>query len=435
MTTVRTVADAVARWGKAATRLASRRPRRAAGARPGWDAWRAGDFAVAREHAAGLVAAGQVVDEARHLLVLVASVLGEYDEAIAKHRLIDPRYRCLPELDEPVLWAHIHGDDIAGALAFAERRGLGRRGAVTQRLRLVLANPLKVEIGGVVDVPFTDDALTPLMPGFTALLNGRPTVARLDTGGSFIHITSEAAAAFGVETVFAEREFAALRWHTVRHGFADLELGPIRLHNVPVMVHEGALQTGPIAAAFGVELGPIIGTNVLERSLTTVDAPGRRLLLSRRGDAEARAAHLAQLDAAQHEAPFALWSDHLMIARGRVGGVPDANLFVDSGLVAFTAEQGQAAVLASRGALSSWGLALPADGSFAELPGPLAIGPAARDGLTAYSIPDPTWRDFGAWGGIRVDALVSWGFLRHFSWTIDFDRRRYLFGEAPGQPA
>ena len=75
------------------------------------------------------------------------------------------------------------------------------------------------------------------------------------------------------------------------------------------------------------------------------------------------------------------------------------------------------------------------DGRFAELPGPVAVGPALRGGLTAYPIPDPTWRDFGDWGGIRVDALVSWGYLRHFSWTIDFDRRQYLFGEAPGQPA
>jgi hypothetical protein len=273
------------------------------------------------------------------------------------------------------------------------------------------------------------------MPGFTALLNGRPTVARLDTGGSFIHMTSEAAAAFGVRAAVSEREFAALGWHTVRHGFADLELGAIHLRNAPVAVHEGVLPAGPIAAAFGVELGPIIGTNVLERFLTTVDAPGRRLLLSRRGDPGARAAHLARLGAARHEAPFALWSDHLMIARGRLGGLANANLFVDSGLVAFTLEQGQAALLASQSALASWGVGLPADGRFAELPGQLAIGAAARDGLTVYPIPDRTWRDFGDWGGIRVDALVSWGFLRHFSWTIDFDGRHYLFEEAPRQPA
>ena len=435
MTTVRGVADALARLAQTTTRLGNRRPRDAAEARPAWDAWRAGDFTVAREHATALLVAGQAAAEARHLVVLVECVLGEYGEAIATYQSIDRRYRRLAELDEPVLWAHVHRDDIAGALAFAERRGLGRGGAVTQRLRLALENPLDVEIEGVVDVPFTDDALTPLMPGFAALLNGQPAVARLDTGGSFIHMTAEAAAACGVKAIVAEREFAALGWHTVRHGLADLELGPIHFRNVPVAVHEGVLPAGPIAETFGVELGPIIGTNVLERFLTTVDTPAQRLLLSRRGDTEGRAAHLARLATTQHEAPFALWSDHLMIARGQVGGLSDANLFVDSGLVAFTAEQGQAALLVARGALASWGLALPPDGRFAELPGPLAIGAAVRGGLTAYPIPDSTWRDFGDWGGIRVDALVSWGFLRHFSWTIDFDRRRYLFGETPGLSA
>ena len=435
MTAVRGVADALARLGQAATRLASRRPPGAAEARPAWDAWHAGDFTVAREHAAGLVAAGQAVDEAQHLLALVSCVLGEFDEAIATHQLIDPRYRRLAELDEPILWAHVHLDDIAGAVAFAERRGIDPRGVDAQRLRLALENPLQVAIDGVVDVPFTDDPLTPLMPGFTALLNGRPTVARLDTGGTFVHMTAEVATAFGVKTIVSERVFAALSRHTVRHGFANLELGPIHLRNIPVIVHEGGLQTGPIAAACGVELGPLIGTNVLERFLTTIDAPRRRLVLSPRGDGDARAAHLARIGSTRHEAPFAMWGDHLMIARGRVGGVEDANLFVDSGLVAFTPEQGQAAVLASRGALASWGVGLPAPGRFAELRGPVAIGPAELDGLTAYPIPDSAWRDLGDWGGIRVDALVSWGFLRHFPWTIDFDRRRYLFGDAQDRPA
>jgi hypothetical protein len=125
-----------------------------------------------------------------------------------------------------------------------------------------------------------------------------------------------------------------------------------------------------------------------------------------------------------------MWGDHLMIARGRVGRVEDANLFVDSGLVAFAPDQGQAAVLASRGALASWGVALPASGRFAELRDPVAIGSAQLEGLTAYPVSDAAWRDLGDWGGIRVDALVSWGFLRQFAWTIDFDRRRYLFGDA-----
>ncbi len=129
-----------------------------------------------------------------------------------------------------------------------------------------------------------------------------------------------------------------------------------------------------------------------------------------------------------------MWGDHLMIVRGLVGDVTSANLFVDSGLVAYTVEQGQAALLASGRALAGWGVSDPGNGRFAVLPGSLAIGTASQGGMTAYAVPDATWRDFGDWGGIHVDALISWGFLRHFSWTIDFDRRRYLFGEASAQP-
>ncbi len=67
------------------------------------------------------------------------------------------------------------------------------------------------------------------MPGFAVRLNGRPTVARLDTGGSFVHVSAESARRIGIETVVTEREFAALRWHTVRYGVADLDIGPVHL--------------------------------------------------------------------------------------------------------------------------------------------------------------------------------------------------------------
>ena len=291
MTAVRGVADALARVGQTATRLASGRPPGAAEARPAWDAWHAGDFAVAREHAAGLVAAGQAVDEAEHLLALVACVLGEYDEAIATHRLIDPRYRRLAELDEPVMWAHVHRDDIAGALAFAERRGLDRRGPGRGAARTAAppgaGEPARGRDRGRRRRPVhgrrahrahARGRRAPERPADRGPTRHGRVVRPRDGGGGD---------AFGVKAVVSEREFGALGWHTVRHGFADLELGPIHLRNVPVAVHEGALPTGPIAEAFGVELGPIIGTNVLERFLTTIDTPRRRLILSRRGDGDA----------------------------------------------------------------------------------------------------------------------------------------------------
>jgi hypothetical protein len=50
--------------------------------------------------------------------------------------------------------------------------------------------------------------------------------------------------------------------------------------------------------------------------------------------------------------------------------------------------------------------------------------------MTAVAVPDRTWRAFGDWSGIRVDALLSHAFLKRYTWTIDFDRHVYLFHEA-----
>lgn len=403
-------------------------------AAPAWDAWRAGDFNEARMRADALLARDESLDEARHLRVLAAHVTGDYPGAIAAYEAIGPRYRRLSELDEPVLWSYVHAGDMAGARAFAESRGMTRNKVTRERLRLAVERPLRTEIAGVVELAFTDDALTPFFPGFEARVNGHPAVARLDTGGVFVHLSAEQAAAYGVETVACERSFAALRFARVCHGVADLELGPVRLRNAPVAVHHGALPAEQIASAFGVELGPIIGTNVLQQFLTTVDSPRRRLILSARADPAARAAHLARLGGDQAEIPFAMWSDHLMIARGSVDGYQGLNFFVDSGLVAATEAQGQAAMLAPRGALADWRVPTPARNSLAELPGDLALGPVAQEGMTASAVSDATWRNFGDWGGVRVDALISYGFLKRYAWTIDFDRRVYLFrdGETRG---
>lgn len=395
-----------------------------------WRAWQNGDFVLAKKLASGFEAQGTNAAEARHLLVLTAAIKGEYAEAIAFYHRIDSQYPRLGELDEPMLWAHIHHGDLPAAQAFAKRRGMLRDDVIAGRLRLAIEHPLSIELLGVAELPFTDDKLTPLMPGFAVRLNGREAVARLDTGGAFLHLTTDQARAFGIEFAVCERAFFGLIIGNVCHGVAEsLEIGPARLKNVPVAI----LDNGPaaqVAAHFGVELGPIIGTNLLQRFLTTVDGPGRRLILSRRGDAGARAAHLSRIKGG-HETPFALWGSHMMLARGRVGGTP-VNFFVDSGLVVENSDQKQAALLASESVLASWGVRKPEEGPFAALPGPLAVGGASKDRMSAFAVPDAKWREFGDWGGVGVDALVSWGFLKHFAWTIDFDRHVYVFEDSGG---
>jgi hypothetical protein len=216
------------------------------------------------------------------------------------------------------------------------------------------------------------------------------------------------------------------------YGSADLTLGDARMQNAPVVVHaDDAIPASSIASAFGVEMGPIIGTNILGHFLTTVDAPHARLLLSERGNPGARDQHLARLSGHVQETPFALLGEHFMISRGRIGEGRDVNFFIDSGLAAFRSDQGQAGLLASTSTLEAWGVPAPSADRFAEIPCSVALGPVRQDGLTALAVPDRTWRDFGAWAGIRVEALLSHAFLKKYVWTIDFERGVYLFHAAP----
>lgn len=93
--------------------------------------------------------------------------------------------------------------------------------------------------------------------------------------------------------------------------------------------------------------------------------------------------------------------------------------------MAVNSEQGQVNLLAPAGALRRWGAPSSPRGRFAEFPGPLVLGGLVNERPTALEVPDGTWEDFGDFGGIQVEALVSWGTLRRFTWTIDFEARTY----------
>ena len=398
---------------------------------PAWEAWRAGDFAHARARAHVALQRGKEVDEARHVLALVAHVVGQHADAVAAQDAISARYRRLSELDEPILWSYLRLGDLAAANSFAERRGLLKNRATRERLRLAVERPLHVEISGVVELPFTNDALSPLMPGVDIVMQREPLVARLDTGGFFLHVTESQARALGIEYRGCEKGFAGLVTNTMCYGSADLTLGGARIQNAPVVVHaDDAIPASSIASAFGVEMGPIIGTNILGQFLTTVDAPHARLILSRGVNAGARGLHIARLSGQVEEAPFALLGEHFMIARGRIGEDRDVNFFIDSGLAAFRSDQGQAGLLASTSTLQAWGIPAPSADRFAEIPCSVGLGPLRQDGLTAMAVPERTWRDFGAWSGIGVEALLSHAFLKKYAWTIDFERRVFLFHAA-----
>lgn len=391
-----------------------------------WSAWAQGEFARGRMLAAERASVG---DEARHIQVITAAAIGDHAGALTIYADVSSGYRRLAEMDEAILWAHVWSGDITGAQTFALRRRLLRNASTRERLRIAVAHPFSAETNGVIELPFTQ-GFSQYMPGVAARVNGLSTVARLDTGGAFVHMTRAQARSFGVTFAGCQRDFAALANAPICHGRANLELGKARLSNVPVAVHVDEAFAAPIAAAadLGDTYGVVIGTNVFRQFLTTVDAPNHRLLLSDRSDPSARALHFAKLSPVAGETSFGIIGDHYIIARGKLG-TSEVPLFVDSGLAAFNLEQGQAALLASQSTLSRWGL-WPAleTGRFAEVPTPVGLGPVEATGLTAMPVPDRMWREgFGEWGGVQVEALISHGYLKRWAWTIDFDRQQLMF--------
>ncbi|HSV56530.1 MAG TPA: retropepsin-like aspartic protease [Magnetospirillaceae bacterium] len=396
--------------------------------RTAWDLYRDGDFAAARAAASQLISLDRSMDEARRILCLASHMTGDYAEAVGQYDRIRPSFPGRKHLVEPTAWSCIHLGDVPGAVRVLESAGFRLGTPLLNALRHWLEHPLEVKADGLAELPFTDDRLSPFMPGIRVRINGQEAVARLDTGASFLHLNTAWADRLGIRAAGRERSFAALSHDTIGYGgFANLELGSAALGNVPAYIHGKGLDPSSerLAAAFGVELGPIIGTNVLQQFLATLDGPGCRLILSPRGDPGGASAHAALLSGTATEVQFTMWSDHYMIARGSLGPAP-VNLFVDSGLVVVNAEQGQAALLASKPVLKSWKTAVPDEGRLAVVPVALRLGELSAENPTAFPVSASTWKRFGDWGGVRVDALLSWGFLKACAWTIDFDRRMYV---------
>ena len=396
--------------------------------RPAWAMYRKGNFQEAKATAVRLLETRKTENPGRYLLCLIAHQEGRYDEAIRQYSRIRRSYPKRKLLASPVAWSYIFLGDYGGALNHLENAGVRLDPALLGALADWKDAPLKTEASGVVEIPFTDDGLSPFMPGFKVKINGKETVARLDTGGGFIHLTQAWAERLGVRSTVREKGFASLQEIDIGYGgFVDLELGTFILRNVPVYVMDHLeAQSVAMVEVFGEGLGPIIGTNVLQRFISTIDGPGRRIILSPRADPAATATHATLLAGDAAEFPFTMWDDHFMLARGALGGKP-INLFFDSGLVVFTPEQEQAALLASIPFLESWGATIPEQGRFAEVPLPLAVGGFGEGNPLAVPVPEATWKAMGDWGGVDVDALISWGFLKEYAWTIDFDRMTYAF--------
>jgi hypothetical protein len=259
------------------------------------------------------------------------------------------------------------------------------------------------------------------LPGVAAELEGPSVVAHFDSGGTFLVMSPEKARTLGITLIDGEMAFASLSFDRSYFGIAEsFRMGKALLENVPVVA---------IPQLKGLTDRIYFGTNILEHFLATVDYPARRLVLSPRGNDGEKEKQLASLGARRAVVPFFLWGDHFMFARGAMGPEKDLNFFIDSGLFYVVADESgkirRASMLAPRENCSRWGMS-PQEarkGSF-ECQLPVSLGSVEQ--ATPYIVPGPFGPIAENFGGVRIDGLLSNGFLGDYAWTIDFDRRVYL---------
>jgi len=392
---------------------------RGASTQAAWRAWARGDIGEADRLAARLAPR-----QRSHLLFLTCYVRGRYEQALGHYAAVRARRLEFMGLDALVAQAWLHLGRSEQAQAHLLRRRGWRR--IPPDLRLRVERPLRVSLDRVTALPFVDHAMAPFLGAVDAMLDGHRLCAAIDTGGTFVVMGTQRAEALGIRLVAQGRHHHGAVQTESYVGIArELTLGGATLTNVPVEALP-TLRDGQDVV--------IIGTNVLQQFLATVDYPGQRLFLSPRSDPSFAAEHVALLGGLPEAArvPFFLWGDHFMFARGGFGARRDLNYFVDSGLAYVIQEDDespprQACMYATARQYRSWGVpAGRAAGPHFEADRPISLGPLLQERHLVATAPARRvpWESFG---GVRIDGLLSHAFLSRYAWTLDFDRHEYTF--------
>ena len=394
-----------------------------------WNLWSRGQIPKAQRAAEQVLAEDPTDNESRHLLVLTAFVNGRYQDGLSHYALLDPDYDRIKELDRYVIDALKAVRRLDLAVTFAKKAGQSE--AVVNWLVQLRERPLKISLEKTTVIRFDQNQVTrDLMPAVPIEINGREYLGHLDTGGSYIAMSPKMASELGVETSFIGKGRANAQVTDIEAGIVDrLTMGAATLENVPAVALsalQGALQKGE-----KIEDLVILGTRILEQFLTTWDNQKQRLIFSPRHDPGFRKEHLTKFVSTESQTlNFWMVPDHYLIAHGAIAG-REAAFFVDTGLVTVDPQGRQPALTTSTSRLAKFGVKGELDKStFMDAPGPIRLGPVELDNQGI--LVKPGSGGFG-FAGIKLDALLAHGFLKHCVWTLDFDTRTwqlYQFREA-----
>lgn len=294
-------------------------------------------------------------------------------------------------------------------------------------------------------IPFTAMNFLPVV---SVRVNERPVNVIIDTGGDIFLLNTKIAESLGIKPVAtATGVYAGGKTAQTRLARLDsLDLGDVVLHSVPV---EAADIPGwtfeDEKTGESIPVDGILSTSIFRQFLATMDYQERKLVLRPRSLAARKVFYEECAQGGRTtETPFIMDAGHFMIARGAVNGKQDMTFFLDSGL-----DQPDAAILLQKEALDYAGVSLKGSKT-------IVVGEEEQGGLGGggFNV-TPFTLDSVVLGGLRhtdvpglygvlppelyhtqsgmiLDGFISHQFLRHYKWTIDFDRMVMTFQEGHG---
>ena len=291
-------------------------------------------------------------------------------------------------------------------------------GLATARQRNFGPDLYQVEApAGATSVPFV---ITDPLPVVRVKIGGREAEFLIDTGGPDIMLNKPFAEALGLPLADGGMgTFAGGRQAPVQRTVVpQLEIGGVRIRNVPAGVNAAALQIP------GVEIDGVIGTGLLMHFLSTIDYCGGQLVLAPRSSAGAFEKRAAAAGA--NSVPFWLVGDHFMFARGKINQA-DGLFLIDTGLAG-------GGLTATRATLDAAGVTVDESHTLTGQGGGGAVqfvpfrAAATLGTLTRGDLPGVYMPGRNALSGFPFasSGAISHAFFRQSRLTFDFDAMKLV---------
>lgn len=302
--------------------------------------------------------------------------------------------------------------------------------------------PLKIHWEGKnkAIIPFLSRDPLPIIP---VEINGKKLNLLIDTGGSTLNLDEDIAKSLGIAPVSSGiGQYAGGKELEVHTGIADsLQLGDIKMTSIPVGLSPIEWDQVDLKTSEVIPIHGILGTNIFQQFLTTMDYPNEQLILRPRTmEGHALLKQDLMQDRSIVEMPFTMAETHLLIGKGSLNGKTDLNFLLDSGL---SDPEETSGFLIPDETLQYLGIPMPEaelNTSSEGLAGSgFYVGRLTLDSLKLGDLKEekqivaltgviPQAIYFDA-GGFLIDGLVSHLLLRKYKWTIDFDSMKMTFSK------